>query len=417
MGFTRRFGLHFGDLVRGLTFKALTSNARTSRLAQSLSITASEEPVSRRFASGSGMAKAIGLPAVIVLSLSAFSMPALAQGANCAQLEDSLAALDRGSSSWAARQSQASRQRAELQNLTSRASSMGCNAPRGFLIFQGPQRPPQCDQIDDQISRLRSSIAGLEQGGQQEAGQRRALILALAQGNCGQQYTNAVRQGGQRQPQQQRPRNFLEAIFGSPVESGSEDVSPDVDITAVEPARTSYTRTVCVRTCDGYFFPLSRGSNPSRFMAEDQLCKRLCPAADTQLFTFAGDDIRSAVSMNGESYMSLANALRYRKEVVQDCSCRAPGQSWAQALDGIENESTLRKGDILVTEQQAKEMSQPKFDPKKTKDAEQEQAPLHATAAAPLAPAAEQPGQRPVRIIPLPRSRNAQQQPALGGDE
>lgn len=412
MGFTRRFGLHFGGLVKGLALNVLTSG-----LAQRLTLATPAATNAPRLPMVSGMAKAFGLPAALVLSLSAFTLPAHAQGANCAQLEASLAALDRGSNSWAARQSQAARQRSELQNLTSRASSMGCNAPRGFLIFQGPQRPPQCDQIDDQISRLRSSIAGLEQGGQQEAGQRRALILALAQGNCGQQYTNAVRQGGQRQPQQQRPRNFLEAIFGSPVESGSEDVAPDVDITAVEPSRASYSRTVCVRTCDGYFFPLSRGSNPSRFMAEDQLCKRLCPAADTQLFTFAGDDIRSAVGMNGESYMSLPNALRYRKEVVQDCSCRAPGQSWAQALDGIENESTLRKGDILVTEQQAKEMSQPKFDPKKTKDVEQDPGALHATAAAPLAPAAEQPGQRPVRIIPLPRSRNAPQQPALGGDE
>lgn len=412
MGFTRRFGLRFGSLVRELALNVLTSGqAQRFTLARPAAMNALRVPAA------SGVAKALGLPAAIMLSLSAFAMPAHAQGANCAQLEASLAALDRGSDSWAARQAQAARQRAELQNLTSRAASMGCNAPRGFLIFQGPQRPPQCDQVDDQISSLRSSIAGLEQGGQQEAGQRRALILALAQGNCGQQYTNAVRQGGQRQPQQQRPRNFLEAIFGSPMESGSEDVSPDVDITAVEPARTSYSRTVCVRTCDGYFFPLSRGSNPSRFMAEDQLCKRLCPAAETQLFTFAGDDIRSAVGMNGESYMSLPNALRYRKEVVQDCSCRAPGQSWAQALEGIENESTLRKGDILVTEQQAKEMSQPRFDPKKAKTVEPDPSLQHATAAAPLAPAAEQPGQRPVRIIPLPRSRNAPQQPALGGDE
>ncbi len=407
MGFTRRFGSRFGGTVRGLS----------SGIAQHLAFI--RMPVRRTVS-------AIGLSGAVMLGLAALGAPAQAQGASCAQLEASLASLDRSSNSWAARQSQAARQRSELQNLTSRASSMGCNAPRGFLIFQGPQRPPQCDQIDDQISRLRSSIAGLEQGGQQEAGQRRALVLALAQNNCGQQYTNAVRQGGQRQPQQQqRPRNFLEAIFGTPVESSSEEVGPEVDLSAVEPARTSYSRTVCVRTCDGYFFPLSRGSNPSRFESEDQLCKRLCPAAETQLFTYSGDDIRSAVSITGETYMSLANALRYRKELVSDCSCRAPGQSWAQALDGIENETTLRKGDILVTEQQAKEMSQPKFAAKPGKSAGKDNAhkdetgtaPLNATAEAPLAPAAEQPGQRPVRIIPLPRSRNLPPEPALGGDD
>ncbi|MGQ3672531.1 DUF2865 domain-containing protein [Xanthobacter sp. TB0136] len=400
MGFTRRFGSRIAGIVSELS-SGIAQHLATVRM-----------PVR-------GISSAIGLPAAVVIGLSSLSAPALAQGSSCAQLEASLASLDRGPNSWAARQSQAARQRTELQNLTSRAKSMGCDAPRGFFIFQGPQRPPQCDQIDDQISRLRSSIAGLEQGGQQEAGQRRALILALAQNNCGQQYTNAVQQGGQRQ--QQRPRNFLEAIFGAPVESGAEDTIPDVDISAVEPARTSYSRTVCVRTCDGYFFPLSRGSNPSRFEGEDQLCKRLCPAADTQLFSYSGDDIRSAVSMSGENYMSLPNALRYRKELVQDCSCRAPGQSWAQALDGIENESTLRKGDILVTEQQAKEMSKPKFASKpgtpRKDPAQTGSAPVTATSEAPLAPAAEQPGQRPVRIIPLPRSRNLPQEPALGGDD
>lgn len=347
------------------------------------------------------------------------------QGSTCAQLEASLASLDRGADSWASRQGQAAKLRGDLDRYSAQARNMGCDAPRGFLIFQGPPRPPQCDQIDDQISRLRSSIAGLEKGGSSDqAGQRRALILALAQNNCGPQYAAAVRSTAA-PPQPQRPRNFLEAIFGGPVQSDSEETAPDVDLNAVAPAAKSGgggSRTVCVRMCDGYFFPLSRGSNSSRYATEDALCKRLCPNADTQLFTLSGDDIRNASSISGQSYMSTPNALRYRKELVSSCSCRAAGQSWAQALAGIEDETTLQKGDILVTEEQAREMSQPKpVDPAPgtkgksasrattTTDAAPAGSPA-ATVAAPLAPASEQPGQRPVRIIPLPRSQNAQQQ-------
>lgn len=352
------------------------------------------------------------------------------QSSTCAQLEASLGSLDRGADSWASRQGQAAKLRGDLERYSAQARSMGCDAPRGFLIFQGPPRPPQCDQIDDQISRLRSSIAGLEKGGSSDqAGQRRALILALAQNNCGAQYTAAVRTTAA-PAQPQRPRNFLEAIFGAPVQSDPEESAPDVDLNAVAPAGKSGgggSRTVCVRMCDGYFFPLSRASNSSRAASDDAMCKKLCPNADTQLFTMGGEDIRNAYSISGQSYMSTPNALRYRKELVSSCSCRAPGQSWAQALAGIEDETTLQKGDILVTEEQAREMSQPKpadpapgakgksasRAPDTATDAASDAAPAGSPAAnvaAPLAPASEQPGQRPVRIIPLPRSQNAPQQ-------
>ncbi len=354
----------------------------------------------------------------LALPLVAAAGPVLAQGA-CPQLEASLAALDRGANSASAQQNQAARYRADLDRLTAQSRGMRCDAPRGFLIFQGPPPSPECDQISDQISRLRSALAGIERGGD-NSGQRRALLNALAQNNCGPQYAAAARAG---QPQQQRPRNFFEAIFGGPVQTNSEESSPDIDMMPVEPEKPSYSRTVCVRTCDGYFFPMASSSNSSRFASDDALCKRLCPGAEAQLFTYS-DDIRRAVSISGTPYMSLPNALRYKKEFVQSCTCKPVGQSWAQALAGLEDKTTLRKGDILVTEEQAKEMSQPRFDAApgtKGKTASRAPAPgdapaaaqqSTATAAAPLAPASEQPGQRPVRVVPLPRSQNALPQPA-----
>ncbi|MFG1432812.1 DUF2865 domain-containing protein [Xanthobacter sp. V2C-8] len=363
---------------------------------------------------------------LVAAALPAGAAGALAQqNSTCAQLEASLGSLDRGSDSWASRQAQAAKLKGDLDRYSAQARTMGCDAPRGFLIFQNPSRPPQCDQIDDQISRLRSSIAGLERGGgSDQAGQRRALILALAQNNCGAQYTAAVR-ATNAPAQPQRPRNFLESIFGGPVQSDTEEAAPDVDLNAVAPSKPSGggSRTVCVRMCDGYYFPLSRSSNSSRLVSEDQLCKKLCPNTDAQLFTMSGEDIRNAYSISGQSYMSTPNALRYRKEFVSSCTCRAAGQSWAQALAGVEDETTLQKGDILVTEEQAREMSQPKpadaasgakgkgagSAPATTGDAAHAGSPA-ANISAPLAPASEQPGQRAVRVIPLPRSQNAPQQ-------
>lgn len=371
-----------------------------------------------RLAMGSLRRLALGLMVAVTTAGTALAQ---AGSPACQQLEGSLMALDRSAGGAANQQAQAARLRGDLDRLTAQARGMGCDAPRGFLIFQGPPRPPQCDQIDDQVSRLRSQIAGLERGGADTGGQRRALIIALAQNNCGPQYTAAV-QAARRANEPARPKNFFEAIFGTQ-QTQPEESSPDLDLMPLETPKTYYSRTVCVRTCDGYFFPMANSTNASRYAQDDQLCKRLCPGSDAQLFTFSGD-IKSAVSISGQSYMSLPNALRYRKELVPSCTCKPAGQSWAQALAGLEDETTLRKGDILVTEEQAREMSAPRpADPTKggkagakppagsTAAAEAAAGgPVAATVAAPLAPASEQPGQRKVRVIPLPRSQNAQTQ-------
>jgi hypothetical protein len=73
-----------------------------------------------------------------------------------------------------------------------------------------------------------------------------------------------------------------------------------------------------------------------------------------------GEDMQQAVSINGQAYTALPNAFRYRKEVVAGCSCRRPGQSWADALKNADDSSTLESGDIVVTDQNAKALSQPK---------------------------------------------------------
>jgi Protein of unknown function (DUF2865) len=54
----------------------------------------------------------------------------------------------------------------------------------------------------------------------------------------------------------------------------------------------------------------------------------------------------------------LPNAFRYRKEFTPACSCRRPGQSWADALKNADDSTTLESGDIVVTDQKAKALSQ-----------------------------------------------------------
>src|SRR5207248_10990780 len=50
----------------------------------------------------------------------------------------------------------------------------------------------------------------------------------------------------------------------------------------------------------------------------------------------------------------------YRKQLNPSCSCRAPGQSWADALR--QGDDFVERGDIVVTEERARQLSQPRLD-------------------------------------------------------
>lgn len=282
--------------------------------------------------------------------------------ATCQRLEAALTQLNRGPSS--ANSETISRyedaifkQRQELDQAMSTARRLGCDR-RGFFIFGGSQRPEQCNQLEPQIDRMRANLDRMQQevaqirGGGDDANytrdlQRRQLLISLNQNNCGPQYRNVA-------VPPPRPRGFLDRLFGN------NDESPDIAPNDM-PEGTGF-RTVCVRMCDGYFFPISFATVQSRFGEDEALCKRQCPGAEVALYTYGnpGQDIEQAVSLSGEFYSSLPNAFKYRTEFNPGCTCRGADQNWADALG---QDQTIQRGDIIVTEQRSKQLSQPKIGP------------------------------------------------------
>jgi hypothetical protein len=99
---------------------------------------------------------------------------------------------------------------------------------------------------------------------------------------------------------------------------------------------------------------------PARFPDDEKTCKALCPAAEATLFSYRnpGEDMSSAVSINGQPYSSSPNAYRYRQEFNPSCACKAAGQTWSDALKSIDDKAAAeQQGDIIVTEESAKKMS------------------------------------------------------------
>ena len=279
----------------------------------------------------------------------------LAQSQNpaCQRLEAQLTALDRGNNDptradQIRRADEAvGRQQFEVDKLVSQARRMGCGNAGFFSIFFNP--PPQCGPLNrkieeqrDVLDRMQMQLERLQGGTTERAAQRQSLLIALADNGCGQQYRAAARAGQQ--------GGFFDRLFGG----GNIFTSPPGEMGGTY-------RTVCVRTCDGYYFPISFETTPDRFREDEQTCQRMCPAADVSLYTYhnPGEEIAQSVSLNGRLYTELPTAFQYRKAISPACSCRRPGESWLEALKANGPDDTLAPGDVVVTDRNANRLSQP----------------------------------------------------------
>src|SRR6202171_1520138 len=346
---------------------------------------------------------------VVALSIDASAQmnpgpPPPSQGAAvnpmCPRLEAQLATIDRGGGGGPAKDEQirryqdaAAKQQSELDRVTSQAKRMGCDSSGFFSLFSG--QSAQCGPVNNQIQQMRANLeqitTSLERlrgggfGGAERDSQRRSVLAALAQNNCGPQYANAAR----------GPGSFLENLFGNN-NNNNNPMTPGVDL---GPQSGTY-RTVCVRTCDGFYFPISFATVPARFPDDEKTCKNLCPAAEATLFSYRnpGEDMNQAVSINGQSYSSSPNAFRYRQEFNPSCACKAAGQTWSDALKTIDDKASAeQQGDIIVTEESAKKMSRA---PAKGAVAKKGTAPAGTTATAPAAPEGSPPAPHPTAAGP-----------------
>ncbi|MGI9381794.1 MAG: DUF2865 domain-containing protein [Methyloligellaceae bacterium] len=188
-----------------------------------------------------------------------------------------------------------------------------------FIFGRALVRTPKCirmhNRIEDarrQLSRLRQE---LEQARQRRSGAGRQqrkddLVEALARNGCGAQY--------------QRESRRRRGLFGWFTEDDTfRDREPrrDLETSTIVPYATY--RTLCVRQCDGYYFPISFSTLPSRFQSDLQKCISQC-AAPAQLYVYRnpGEEPEQMVSTDGKAYSQQPYAFRYRKEYIKGCSCK-----------------------------------------------------------------------------------------------
>ncbi|MGL4635730.1 MAG: DUF2865 domain-containing protein [Beijerinckiaceae bacterium] len=247
------------------------------------------------------------------------SHPALANV--CRSIEAELATMRGGVSQQVQRE--AARNAAEANRLYGYMRSIGCD--RQSFLFFGQPPPAECGGYRARLAQLQagSRIAG----GHSEV-RRRELMSMLVSYNCRTSPDPAPRQ---------RSASLLGGLFDdSPNRSSIDGRSEEDERPRIESRiRRVSGKAVCVRMCDGYYFPL-HVRNASLRDEGDGICQSLCPASEMKVFMMPGS-IENAATPEGERYTEIPNAFRYRKSYDPGCFCRKPGETWAESRAAVLN--------------------------------------------------------------------------------
>lgn len=269
-----------------------------------------------------------GLVTAIAVIAALAGSEASAQADVCAGLEARLASLDSGGEGFgASRKIEAAieRQRGDLDQVMAGARRGGCLG--GLFAARKPSR--NCAPIKQSIAKMRASLNRLNVQRKRQAfppfaggRERSRLLRQLATNQCGEHYAAF---------DDRRPRNVFGSLFNGQRPRfggwGSDGLSYDGGL------ELGTYRTLCVRTCDGYYFPISFSTVPSNFWADEQACRASCPGTDVALYSYRnpGEDVAAMISLAGEPYSALPTAFKYRKSYDAACACRGgvaanPGQ-------------------------------------------------------------------------------------------
>jgi hypothetical protein len=186
-----------------------------------------------------------------------------------------------------------------------------------FLFSRTLRRTQRCIQLNDEVETTRRRLADLDRQRKQIMGSgdrsmQDEIIRELARHGCGQQYVKEARK------RDAFPNPFA-MLFG-----GEETEGPKGPTNQFGDLPFATYRTLCVRLCDGYYFPVSFSTLPNHFQRDAEVCQQQC-AAPAELFYHQnpGGAVEQMISYSGQQpYTSLKTAFRYRKEFVQGCSCK-----------------------------------------------------------------------------------------------
>ena len=267
-----------------------------------------------------------GLAAGLCVALMA---PAAAQDV-CALIRSELASLHQSGGGGRSAQLQASIQQ--------QARELG-RAQTAYNRFQCAfGASPQCGSIVAAIEQMSANLDRMERQLARSGGGRDQRRVAELERAFATQCAPSQRR--------EQPRGLLASIFGS---QPRQPEAPTLD-EAVRmglphdrqqhrgfyrpgetvrepngfPAGGRTYRTMCVRTSDGFYWPISFSTTRERFDTDRSLCAAMCPGTDVALFAYRnpGEQVDAMIhTLTGEPYTEQSYAFAYREAFDPNNRC------------------------------------------------------------------------------------------------
>ncbi len=230
-----------------------------------------------------------------------------------------------------------SRQNIEIRRAKNERRRMACS--NDSVVYVDSENEAACAELDDAIARMEDNLRTLKAQRRQLISKgnddmRRRILAAMELNDCsgeaGLNWDETIPDGFSA-GEAHAHRNILEDF---PPDSEEYPLLYDGprtnDFTFMEDGAAGGFRTMCVRTCDGAFFPISSNATPADFARDTELCRTRCPGADTELYyhVLATEESEQMVSAStGRPYTELPNAFAYRTRGVGApgiCGCQIP---------------------------------------------------------------------------------------------
>jgi hypothetical protein len=229
------------------------------------------------------------------------------------------------------------RQNIEIRRIRNDLRRYGCSS--ASVTVYGNPNADLCVEISDAMADAQSERDAIirdrddamaAQGSDDGDTRRQRILAALDANGC-----STIPETEARQPTAPDVTRYPDA-FGQPGNpSGQAGLSPNA-------TAEGGLRTLCVRTCDGSFFPIAANASPLDFRAQAEQCQKMCPGTQTELYFHSMADQETADMISAETgkpYKDLPTAFAYR-----NASTKAPGCACNMAAyhDEMKKQETAR---------------------------------------------------------------------------
>lgn len=245
----------------------------------------------------------------------------------CTRLEAQLAsASSAGSSSKYKRYNSAvKKQASQIEKARGQLKRLGCSS--GSIVILGGSNGRECKKLSSTISKMGANLRALTAKRDSFAGggnnvARKRIEAALRANGCRKESNNSVVAS----VNPKKTGNGISRIIGDAGRETRVRTNTAPVILRESGASGGNYRTMCVRTCDGFYFPISSRASSSHFSRDARACQLMCPGTQTELYyhSITGQDSEDMVSaQTRQPYTAMPRAFAYRTEKPNSngCSC------------------------------------------------------------------------------------------------